>query len=744
VAFVLVLLLTPSGCFHDLRVKLPVGLDRPPAPDGLVTPSQASMPGADENMIALGHGPTTIRPFECGPAGFTVNRCGVAPAIGSIPSAPPYSGWGNLTPYLSQSPSSRWGAAMAYDANISDEYVVLFGGEGPTGALGDTWVFQSGTWTNMTPSAPNSTNTPSPRYGAVMVYDSSDGYVVLVGGASSPFTGSNAPLLNDSWEFLHGIWVRLCVSCTAGVDEPGPRFMSSASDDPSAGGAVLFGGLTTASGSYSVLSDTWKFAAGVWGLLSPSTSPPARFGAGLSLLPTGPPILFGGCARALPVGGPTCVAPLNDSWTFAANAWADFTGAPGAAGFRSSFGFAASPTQGLVLAFGGLSPSGLLNDTLIVDQGGWTDLTDTLLSSPSPRDNVALTYDSRSGTNYFVLFGGWNGTFLQETWVYPSPFDPLRVGPPVANLTVTDAGYPIRLNLSIAGGAGPYTRTWLGLPTGCATANTSSLVCRPSSPPVPSVSVTYIVSVRVRDRVGSIVWSPSTTIQVNAGPTAVNIGPLPGSLNEGSVPWNTTFVATWSGGTPPFVLNWNFGDGSSNQSGNPATHEYTVAGDFTVSVFVTDSLGETALPAFDAVVSRPPLAVNLTVSSSATGLGSPVTFHAQVTGGFPPYTYLWTGLPSSCAATNAAMFTCSAQAAGTYVVVVRVTDSLEGSRSSSSTLVVHSTAAPYNNPWPILIAVIAAGVAILAVLAVLRWRKRRDSSSPEPPSPPVVAPYLPS
>jgi len=691
---------------------------------------------AAENSIASGHGPLVRTPAGCGPTVLIPASCGKPGPVRPSALADPYDGWGNLTPYLNQSPSSRWGAAIAYDANASDGYVVLFGGEGPHGALGDTWTFQHGDWINVTPTVPTATNSPSPRFGAAMAYDSSAGYVVLFGGASGPATGSSVPLLNDTWGFLHGVWTQLCLSCETGRNEPSSRLESSASDDPGDGGVILFGGLTLTAGSYSVLNDTWEFVNGSWTILSPQLSPPGRYGAGLTFSSMmGPLVLFGGCAQALPTGGPTCVAPLNDSWTFSADVWKETPVAPlgpgGRSGFGFAFGFANSSAKEAPLTFGGLAAGGLLNGTWELESGTWTNLTSTLDSSPSPRDDVALTYDPSSGTDYFVLFGGWNGTFLSETWVYPSPFAPLGVSAPVSNRSVSDVGQSIRLNVTITGGAGLYRRTWFGLPTGCASANTSSVVCHPT------LSGSYTVSVRVRDAVGSIVWSVTTTVQVYAKLTAIGIA-FANGINEGTVPWNATLIATWIGGSPPFVFSWDFGDGSPDGSGNPVAHVYQKLGSFIVTALVIDAAGQSVRFGGEKAITANRLVVRLNESSSTVTLGSRVTLWAEPTGGFPWYAYVWTGLPSTCPTTNASSLNCSLNADGTYLISVHVMDAIGDTAGNSTSILVIPTqsSGPISTAlvWIISIAVDAA-IIIAVVWGIQRSKRKRFRPTSDPISP---------
>jgi Galactose oxidase, central domain len=85
-------------------------------------------------------------------------------------------------------PPARTEAAMAYDA--ADGTLVLFGGEGRSGSLGDTWTWDGSAWTQVHPST-----SPPPLAGAKMAYDPVSHDLVLTGGAriqGSPFDGGVA------------------------------------------------------------------------------------------------------------------------------------------------------------------------------------------------------------------------------------------------------------------------------------------------------------------------------------------------------------------------------------------------------------------------------------------------------------------------------------------------------------------------------------------------------------------------
>jgi hypothetical protein len=72
--------------------------------------------------------------------------------------------------------------------------IVVFGGQGSAGVLGDTWVWSSGSW------SPVGGPGPTARQHAFMVFDPTRDMVVLHGGDDGTST------LNDDWEFNGFSW----------------------------------------------------------------------------------------------------------------------------------------------------------------------------------------------------------------------------------------------------------------------------------------------------------------------------------------------------------------------------------------------------------------------------------------------------------------------------------------------------------------------------------------------------------
>ncbi len=89
------------------------------------------------------------------------------------------------------SPTPRFLASMAFDQATGN--MVLFGGTNSNSNFSDTWTWNGNTWSNVTPSGTGTS--PSVRYGASMDHDPANGDMTLFGGNGSSGT------LNDTWVY---------------------------------------------------------------------------------------------------------------------------------------------------------------------------------------------------------------------------------------------------------------------------------------------------------------------------------------------------------------------------------------------------------------------------------------------------------------------------------------------------------------------------------------------------------------
>ena len=91
------------------------------------------------------------------------------------------------------------------------------------------------------------------------------------------------------------------------------------------------------------------------------------------------------------------------------------------------------------------------------------------------------------------------------------------------------AGQTVTINVTVAGGLGPFTYSYLGLPAGCLSSNASRLTCEPSAPG------TYSIVVEIADATG-------LTALGSAGLSVSSTGPAPTPTPTPTTPT----AATWS------------------------------------------------------------------------------------------------------------------------------------------------------------------------------------------------------
>jgi YVTN family beta-propeller protein len=127
---------------------------------------------------------------------------------------------------------------------------------------------------------------------------------------------------------------------------------------------------------------------------------------------------------------------------------------------------------------------------------------------------------------------------------------------------------------------------------------------------------TYLVNASYVDADGQVATA-SESITVN--PALVGTFSAAAPATSRPVPGtNMTFTATVAQGSAPYTIQWNFGDGST-AVGEPVTHTYASAGNYTVKVLVTDSSGATLNGSFVVGIS----AASTTPSSTSS---SPLNF----------------------------------------------------------------------------------------------------------------------
>ncbi len=561
--------------------------------------------------------------------------------------------WKDLTSTYPSPPAARAYGGMVYDA--ASGYDVLFGGENGAQVDGDTWNLSTAHGWNEISSSSSVTARADPSF----AYDSSSSEAVLYGGCEG-LTGCPA---GDTWVFSGGSWAQN----TLGTAPPA-LLSATMSDDPPAGGLLLFGGCT----SFAVLSGTcntyvagtYSFTASAgWSSVSSTQSPSARSSAGMAYDPVGGYVLL--------FGGYTGSSTLGDTWTFQGGQWKNITSSLSLSPPpRSAAAMFWDPALQSIILFGGNGASNDIGDTWAFHGGQWSEISAS--GGPSSRDGAMFAPPMGSGPA--ILFGGEsNGTYESDTWGFEPTFSVSASGTP----TAIDSGQSVAFTSLASGGQPPFSYSWsFG-------DNTTS--------PQANVSHTYSVTkatvltatVTATDQTGATA-SASVHVNVTLLPSAQAAAAPRNALVGG----NVSFWANVSGGTPPLKFAWNFGDSATSLLADPV-HSYLGPGSYAARVVVTDGTGATSTASVNVTVSSPPGSFSVLFSASPPGGQAPVavTFQSTVSNGTLPYAYTWTfgdGSPVSHAADPVHQF----NASNDYRVRLNVSDGSGQSRNYSHSLLV--------------------------------------------------------
>ena len=252
-------------------------------------------------------------------------------------------------------------------------------------------------------------------------------------------------------------------------------------------------------------------------------------------------------------------SPLQGSAPLTVTFWANITGATGTPQVRWDFGDG---------AIGSGSPV-----VHVYTSGGWFNATAT----------ASLNATGWSSTGAVTLHATGTGG--------PSPLA-VALSPDPAQGT---SPLPVSVTISASGGSAPYRgNVCFGDGTQCA--------------PIPAgwdgTPITFdhtYTAAGTFTIVASADDSSGTTIASTAGLTVLGPAPLSAHGVEsplaGSAPLSVSFDAQASGGTAPYAVLWDFGDGTqgSGTVGTPISHTYPAGGSYTPTLTVTDSAGHRAV-----------------------------------------------------------------------------------------------------------------------------------------------------
>jgi PKD repeat protein len=221
-------------------------------------------------------------------------------------------------------------------------------------------------------------------------------------------------------------------------------------------------------------------------------------------------------------------------------------------------------------------------------------------------EDVEHTFDVAGTYNVDVSITDSSGrTASDSILVTVEPPPPLTAVEIIASGTEGIAPATFDFESNVTGGTAPYTYSW-DFGDGSVEVDDDESVSHTFD-----IGGTYNVDLTVIDSIGRTA-SDSMLVTVverpQPAPTAVEII---ASGTEGIAPATFEFGADVVGGTAPYTYSWDFGDGSSGESGNDddIAHTFEEAGTYSVDLTVTDSSGQSASDSVDITVrgGEPPI-----------------------------------------------------------------------------------------------------------------------------------------
>ena len=249
---------------------------------------------------------------------------------------------------------------------------------------------------------------------------------------------------------------------------------------------------------------------------------------------------------------------------------------------------------------------------------------------------------------------------------------------------------------SANGGSGSYVGwTWSSLPPGCSSSGSAVDSCLASAGGV------YTVAVSVRDSDGFGPFNASMSYIVAPTTPAPSVGVPVADSVSGEVGRSVSFSTNASGGSGSYSsYSWSesvSGFGCSLSFASAISCVPLIAGDFTVAVYVVDSLGHAShsrTSAVFSVASNPALpTVSLSASRSTVPVSETVLLTASITGGITPYSVQWFLNGGVLPGVNGGTYVFVPSSTGTFDFYVVITDG-SGARVMSASLAIQSISGP--------------------------------------------------
>lgn len=312
-------------------------------------------------------------------------------------------------------PSARSDATIGYDPATKQS--VMFGGMGPYGSLGDTWVFDGSAWRQE-----HTSEAPAARADAAMVFDPKIHALVLFGGWAT----GNAGDLNATWLWTGHAWERRGTAAfPVGIYDQTVLQQDHMAYDALSGKVVLVG--IPGELEYGTCSaETWTFDGSNWQQEHPGTELPAsetaivnesQTGHVLAVLTARDAVDNVRGSQSCPVGSTEARAlPTSSTWRWTGSTWFQVsTGTEPDAGVD---GDAANGALQSLQAVSGTSTLATGPAEALWSWSGsrWAEVPGAAGGPPATWANVEA-----ADADGVLLFGGSelpNGPNTAETWVW--------------------------------------------------------------------------------------------------------------------------------------------------------------------------------------------------------------------------------------------------------------------------------------------------------------------------------------
>jgi YVTN family beta-propeller protein len=300
-----------------------------------------------------------------------------------------------------------------------------------------------------------------------------------------------------------------------------------------------------------------------------------------------------------------------------------------------------------------------------------------------------------------------------------------------ANVTVspgtTDIGVAATVSVRASLPAWGLSYAYPTLPSGCASANTAVLSCKPDT-----VGSGEIIDIQVSNMAGDTLTLTSS-LNVNPDPLIPSFTAVPGAI---TLTRTVTLNATVIYGVPPYKYVYS---GVPQGCGMPTTAQWQCtpldpSSNYEIGVTVTDAVHFPVFAQTNFTANYiPQVTVNL--SSASVSVGAKLVITVSIAHGTAPFSYSYADLPAGCQSANANPLVCFPSAAGSFTVKVTVIDNSGYSQVASASLtILGASSSSSSNGSLLLIGILV--IVIVAALGVGLFLYRRSRPAPVAPKAP--------